>query len=62
MTRTSDTYKIGIANVSSRIKLIFGNSYGLQIQSAKTVGTTIQLNFPAMTLKEMQAYVQDSGR
>lgn len=58
----SASAQIGIANVNSRLTLIFGKPYGLHIQSVEGVGTRIQLRFPAMTAKEMQAYVQSAHR
>ncbi|WP_158602228.1 sensor histidine kinase [Cohnella endophytica] len=56
-----DTH-IGIANVNSRIRLIFGKAYGLFIDSVEGFGTTIQLRFPAMTTREMQSHVQNTHR
>lgn len=37
---------IGIKNVNQRIKLLFGNEYGVQISSTINVGTCIKLFFP----------------
>ncbi len=37
----------GLANVNKRIKLNYGNMYGMEIQSKKGVGTDIILKFPA---------------
>ena len=41
---------IGIKNVNQRIKLIFGEKYGLNIQSQKGVGTTVELFIPQTDL------------
>ncbi len=44
-----DTIKgknIGIKNVNQRIKLIFGENYGITINSEKNKGTTVSLLFP----------------
>ena len=38
--------KTGISNLNSRIKLIFGNEYGISVKLNKTVGTTFILKFP----------------
>ena len=40
---------IGIHNVKKRIKLNFGEEYGLEIDSELDIGTTIQLILPAMS-------------
>lgn len=37
---------IGLANVDQRIKLYFGNEYGLQIKSEPDVGTRITIHLP----------------
>lgn len=37
---------IALKNVNSRIKLLFGESYGLQIFSTKNVGTDIRIRIP----------------
>ncbi|MFT4143718.1 MAG: sensor histidine kinase [Mobilitalea sp.] len=37
----------GLANVNKRIKLNYGNSYGLEIQSKKGEGTVIRITIPA---------------
>lgn len=37
----------GLANVNKRIKLNYGNSYGLNIQSKKGEGTVIRITIPA---------------
>ncbi len=40
---------IGIKNVNDRIKLIYGDSYGLNITSEPEKGTIVKLSFPAVT-------------
>jgi two-component system, sensor histidine kinase YesM len=46
---------IGIKNVDSRIRLYFGNEYGLDISSAAGEGTTIVIRIPArMTLEGIE--------
>ena len=42
----SDSSGIGIKNVNDRIKIFFGESYGIQIESELDVGTTIRIRFP----------------
>ena len=41
----------GLANVNKRIKLIYGNDYGLSIQSKKGEGTDIMIKFPARLME-----------
>lgn len=38
--------RVGIYNVNSRIKLYYGNEYGVSIQSAPNEGTTVKINLP----------------
>ncbi len=38
---------VGIMNVNERIKLYFGEPYGMEIESTLAVGTTIRLRIPA---------------
>lgn len=40
---------IGIANVHRRIKLYFGNDYGLSIESTLGMGTAVRVKIPAAT-------------
>ncbi len=51
-----DYYRIGVKNVHDRIRLIFGNEYGLDITSAKGEGTAVNLKIPAMEREEMKKF------
>ena len=42
----SDSSGIGIKNVNDRIKIFFGDEYGIWIESELDVGTTITIRFP----------------
>jgi two-component system, sensor histidine kinase YesM len=42
----SEGRRIGIRNVHQRIKLFYGNNYGLQIISIENKGTTVNITFP----------------
>lgn len=44
---------IALTNVSQRIKLIFGNDYGLNLYSTRGVGTDVELVFPLITDRSM---------
>ena len=43
---------VGLVNVDSRLKLYFGEAYGLSIASAVDVGTTVTLKIPAIPYSE----------
>ncbi|MCI9068721.1 MAG: hypothetical protein HFI65_08685 [Lachnospiraceae bacterium] len=43
---------IGFSNVNERIRLYFGESYGLQIESEPDEGTTVTIHIPAMAYRE----------
>ncbi len=37
---------LGLKNIEERIKLLFGESYGLRIESERHVGTAVTLHLP----------------
>ncbi|MBM6861787.1 sensor histidine kinase, partial [Clostridium saudiense] len=43
---------IGLRNVNERIKLYFGNDYGLDIYSEPDEGTTIRIRMPKIIYSE----------
>jgi two-component system sensor histidine kinase YesM len=43
-----DRRSIGLKNVNARIKLYFGEKYGIDIESELNVGTSIKVTFPAV--------------
>lgn len=43
---------VGDANVNNRIKLLFGEDYGLAIKSEPDLGTEITITFPAVPYTE----------
>jgi two-component system sensor histidine kinase YesM len=45
-TETNDSDSIGIANVDKRIKLYYGEEYGLNIASMENVGTIARISMP----------------
>jgi len=47
---SEDTNSFGLANVNERIKLNYGNHYGLEIQSKPGEGTIISVRIPARLL------------
>lgn len=44
---------IGVKNVNERIRLYFGNEYGLSIESEPDEGTTIRIHLPAVEMQEI---------
>lgn len=49
---------VGIVNVNQRIKMIFGDEFGIKIDSNLGVGTTVTIYIPALTIKEIDNHVQ----
>jgi sensor histidine kinase YesM len=45
----NDRTSVGICNVQNRIKLLFGNEYGIAITSAEGGGTTVSYSLPIIT-------------
>ena len=52
-------FGIGIRNVHRRLQLLFGDPYGVDIQSTKNSGTTVTITIPVTEKKEMEEYVSD---
>lgn len=59
---TNPAFGIGMQNVHSRIKLLFGESYGISIWSKPNSGTTVTITLPALAKKEMEKMVEHSTR
>ncbi|MBU9742936.1 sensor histidine kinase [Lachnospiraceae bacterium ASD3451] len=50
-----DEFKsIGLQNVQARLKLLFGDEYGLMIKSIVGVGTAVKVIIPILTKKDVQ--------
>lgn len=58
--RTSYKGNIGLYNVNSRVKLIYGNGYGVKIRSKPGLGTEVKLTIIAMTREELLKNVQSA--
>ena len=52
------TEKIGLLNANHRIKMIYGDVYGLEIVSLKDMGTTVTMKILAKFKEELKDYVQ----
>lgn len=59
---TPKSSRIGLSNVHQRLVSIFGEPYGLTLESEPNVKTTVTVRVPFMTSKEMEAYVQRFNR
>lgn len=57
----SDTGSIGLRNINDRIRLLFGEGYGLDIASVCGIGTEVTLRMPIKAQEEGAAHVQSSG-
>ena len=53
-----DDYYIGLSNVNSRLKLLFGDKYGIDITSERGKYTRVTVKLPAIQRKDMGKYVQ----
>jgi two-component system sensor histidine kinase YesM len=42
---------IGIYNVNQRIKIVFGNEYGVSIESRKNIGTSVKIRIPLVKIQ-----------
>ena len=51
-TVIKDAHSIGMSNVHNRIRLNYGEDYGMSIDSIQGMGTTITLLMPAVIQKE----------
>jgi len=57
-TTTQDEFdSIGIQNVHQRLQLLFGQEYGIRIESILNYGTAVKVTAPAMSKEEMSAIV-----
>ena len=43
---------VGLVNVNNRIKILFGEKYGLHIESELDEGTTVSIRIPAIIYSE----------
>ena len=59
---TEDSYSIGLSNVHQRLRILFGEPYGMSIESEPGVRTVVTIAMPAMRKEEMETYVQSNHR
>lgn len=56
---STGTHGYGIKNIHSRIKLCYGEGYGLSFKSEKGKGTSVQIRIPAKTLEQAQKEIEN---
>jgi two-component system sensor histidine kinase YesM len=61
-TEGEDHYSIGLSNVHQRIRILFGELYGLTIESRPGDGTAVSILMPARRKEELETYVQSDHR
>ncbi len=59
-SEADDHYSIGLSNVHQRIRILFGDPYGLTIESIPNVKTTVSIRMPARRKEELEAFVQSN--
>ncbi len=52
LTNGSEMYSIGVQNVNHRLKLMYGNRYGVEIESEIGKGTTVSVHVPLLFMNE----------
>ncbi|MCI7130180.1 MAG: sensor histidine kinase [Lachnospiraceae bacterium] len=52
----------GLANVNERIRMYFGDYYGMQIDSVQGVGTTVTVTIPALYIPPKDDQIQQGGK
>lgn len=57
-----DYGKIGLYNVQNRIRMIYGENYGLSVQSIEGIGTCVTMKVSMRTKEELLEDVQGAGR
>lgn len=57
-----DQYNIGLCNVHQRIRILFGEGYGLSVKGQKNRGATIEIRMPAMSKEELSRHVHSGNR
>ena len=57
-----DHYSIGLSNVHQRIRILFGEPYGLSIESEPGVRTVVSITMPAKSKEDLEKYVQSNHR
>lgn len=48
---SKDSDRVGVSNINQRLKLLYGDAYGLKIESQRGIGTTVILRFPKESLE-----------
>lgn len=59
---TPKSSRIGLSNVHQRLVSVFGQPYGLTIESEQNIRTTVTIRVPFMPAKEIEEFVQRFDR
>lgn len=60
--RDIQSRQIGLANVNQRVRLLFGDDWGLSIYNAGDMGAVAEIRVPAMSKREVEERVQGIDR
>lgn len=61
-SKTFPEFGVALRNIHTRIQLLFGENYGLKVNSSYCRGTTVIITLPAKPKKELEEYVQTTHR
>lgn len=53
---------VGLVNVNNRIKLLFGEEYGITVESEPDEGTAVYIRIPAVPYTEENRKILEAGR
>ncbi|MDD4690280.1 MAG: histidine kinase [Eubacteriales bacterium] len=57
-TNTFPEFGVALRNIHTRIRILFGENYGLHVESIYMQGTSVIVTLPAKPKKELEEYVQ----
>lgn len=53
---------MGLSNVHGRLQLVFGERYGLKLESIAGLGTSVTVRVPIVSTKELKEHVESIDR
>ncbi len=59
--KNEESKSIALQNVAARIRLLFGNEYGVRIRSARHVGTDVELMIPKVHASDIERYEKEGN-
>lgn len=60
--RKHHTKSIGLNNIHSRMKILYGESYGVEIESRPGEGTKVSLRIPSVRMEEVELWKQKNTK